>query len=59
MPYRIGKGKNKKCIFKKDTGKRVGCTKGSVKKYMQALHANVKEDTFTKRCRDLLREYRK
>lgn len=39
MPYKI-KGK---CIYKKDTGKKVGCTKGSVKKYMKALHANVKE----------------
>lgn len=39
MPYKI-KGK---CIYKKDTGKKVGCTTGSVKKYMKALHANVKE----------------
>jgi hypothetical protein len=39
MPYKI-KGK---CIYKKDTNKKVGCTKGSVKKYMKALHANVKE----------------
>lgn len=41
MPYKI-KGK---CIFRKDTGKKVGCTKGSVKKYLGALHANVKEST--------------
>lgn len=39
MPYKI-KGK---CIYKKNTDKKVGCTKGSVKKYMKALHANVKE----------------
>jgi hypothetical protein len=39
MPYKI-KGK---CIYKKDTDKKVGCTTGSVKKYMKALHANVKE----------------
>lgn len=39
MPYFA---KNK-CIYKKNTGKKVGCTKGSVKKYMKALHANVKE----------------
>jgi hypothetical protein len=39
MPYFT---KNK-CIYKKSTGKKVGCTKGSVKKYMKALHANVKE----------------
>jgi hypothetical protein len=39
MPYKI-KGK---CIYKKDTGKKVGCTEGSVEKYMKALHANVEE----------------
>jgi len=44
MPYTI-KGK---CIYKKDTGKKVGCTKGSVKKYMAALHSNVKEDIMKK-----------
>ena len=37
MPY-TAKGK---CVYKKDTGKKVGCTKGSVKKYLAALHANV------------------
>lgn len=39
MPYKV-KGK---CVYKKDTGKKVGCTKGSVKKYLAALHANVDE----------------
>ena len=39
MPYKT-KGK---CIYKKDTGKKVGCTTGSVEKYMSALHANIKE----------------
>ena len=37
MPYRI-KGK---CIYNKDTGKKLGCTKGSVKRYLAALYANV------------------
>ena len=41
MPYEI-KGK---CIFKKRTGKKVGCTKGSVKKYLAALQANVQESS--------------
>jgi hypothetical protein len=41
MPYTV-KGK---CIFKKDTGKKVGCTKGSVDKYLAALHANVDESS--------------
>ena len=49
MPYKI-KGK---CIYKKDTGKKVGCTKGSVKKYMKALHANVKESLDTSHAGDL------
>ena len=39
MPYKA-KGK---CVYRKDTGKKVGCTKGSVKKYLAALHANVKD----------------
>ena len=39
MPY-VAKGK---CVYKRDTGKKVGCTKGSVKKYLAALHANVNE----------------
>lgn len=39
MPYSI----RGKCIYKKDTGKKVGCTKGSVKRYLSALHANVSD----------------
>ncbi len=39
MPYEV-KGK---CIFKKDGGAKVGCTKGDVKKYLAALHANANE----------------
>lgn len=39
MPYKV-KGK---CVYKKDTSKKVGCTKGSVKKYLAALHINAKE----------------
>ena len=39
MPYKS----QGKCIYKKNTGKKVGCTTGSVDKYMSALHANVKE----------------
>jgi len=43
MPYKI----SGKCIYKKkpdgSLGKKVGCTKGDVDKYMAALQANVKE----------------
>jgi len=37
MPYSI----RGKCIYKKDTGKKVGCTKGNVQRYLRALYANV------------------
>jgi len=37
MPYKA-KGK---CVYKADTSKKVGCTKGPVSKYLAALHANV------------------
>ena len=41
MPYKV-KGQ---CVYKKDTGKKVGCTKGDVDKYLAALHANVDESS--------------
>jgi DNA-binding ferritin-like protein len=56
MPY-TAKGK---CVYKKDTGKKVGCTTGSVKKYLAALHANVDEGTGGSRiieAIDILAEY--
>ena len=39
MPYKV-KGK---CIYKKDSGKKVGCTTGPVKKYLAALNINAHE----------------
>jgi predicted DNA-binding protein YlxM (UPF0122 family) len=39
MPYKV-KGK---CVYKKEDNTKVGCTKGSVDKYLAALHANVDE----------------
>ena len=30
-----------KCVYKKGTDEKVGCTKGPVKKYLAALYANV------------------
>lgn len=39
MPYKT-KGK---CVYKK-SGKKVGCTKGKVRNYLSALHANVKNE---------------
>ena len=37
MPY-TARGK---CVYRKDTGKKVGCTTGPVKKYLAALHINT------------------
>lgn len=39
MPYK-SKGS---CVYKKDTGEKVGCTKGSVKKYLKALNMYVQD----------------
>lgn len=39
MPYTV-KGK---CVYKKDGGAKVGCTKGSVQDYLAALYANTDE----------------
>lgn len=44
MPYKV-KGK---CVYKKDDNTKVGCTKGSVDKYLAALHANVDESNTLK-----------
>ena len=37
MPYTV----RGHCVYKKDTGKKVGCTKGDVKKYLAALHMHA------------------
>jgi len=52
MPY-VAKGK---CVYKKHGGAKVGCTKGSTKKYLAALHANVKENVFNKMFDEVLTE---
>lgn len=48
MPYTYKKqivdGKKKYCVYKKDTGKKVGCTKQTkkaLKKYLNALYLNA------------------
>jgi len=43
MPYTHRKVGNKQCVYKKDDGTKVGCTKGPVEKYLAALYANVDE----------------
>lgn len=43
MPY-IRKGK---CVYRRDTGKKVGCSSSveKAKKYLKALHINVTESS--------------
>jgi hypothetical protein len=43
MPYTHRKVGNKQCVFKKEDGKKMGCTSGSIEKYLRALHANADE----------------
>lgn len=46
MPYTHKKVGDRYCVYKKDTGKKVGCTDGNkeaLRKYMSALHINAKE----------------
>jgi hypothetical protein len=43
MPYKTKKIGDKHCVYKKDTGAKVGCTKGSIDKYLAALHINANE----------------
>ncbi len=44
MPYTHRKEGNKTCVYKKEDGSKVGCTSGSVKKYLAALHMHENED---------------
>lgn len=47
MPYTVRKVDGKYCVFKKDGGKKVGCTKGTEtakKKYLAALHSNTEDE---------------
>ena len=54
MPYKT----RGNCVYKKDTGKKVGCTTGSLKKYLAALHINAHEGkTITQK--DILAQVRK
>jgi hypothetical protein len=50
MPYEI----RGKCIYKKDGGAKVGCTKGDVHKYMAALHTNVVNEEATEKYNDII-----
>ncbi len=46
MPYTHKKVGDQYCVYKKDTGKKVGCTDGTkeaLNKYIAALHMNAKK----------------
>lgn len=53
MPY-IRKGK---CVYRKDTGKKVGCSKSAdkAKKYLKKLY--MVENTFDKTFNKLINQY--
>jgi hypothetical protein len=46
MPFTHRKtGPNKVCVYKKDTGEKVGCTTpGNLNKYLAELHIHSKEN---------------
>jgi hypothetical protein len=56
MPYKTKKVGNKTCVYKKYGGKRIGCTSGNPKKYLGALHTNVKENVIENICNEVLKE---
>jgi hypothetical protein len=60
MPYTARKVGDQYCVFKKDSGEKVGCTDGnkeSLRKYMAALHINAKENTMKiSELRSMIRE---
>ncbi len=59
MPYSVRKVNGKYCVFKKDGGKKVGCTKGTEttkKKYLAALHANADEEESKKTFKEFFEE---
>jgi len=53
MPY-TSRGK---CVYKKDTGEKVGCTKGSVKKYLTALRMNAESVDMRKIVREEIEDF--
>ena len=52
MPYEA----RGKCVYKKDTGKKVGCTDGSVKDYLAALYTNTHERLTKEKLVEFIKE---
>lgn len=63
MPLTHRKVKGKQCVYKKSTGKKIGCTTGPLQKYLAALAINANESkTFKKKTisqQDILAGVRK
>jgi hypothetical protein len=60
MPYNVRKERGKYCVYKKDGGRKVGCTKGTKeakKKYLAALHAAEDEESFDSEASKILERY--
>lgn len=59
MPYTYKLEKGEYCVYKKDSGEKVGCTDGnkeSLKKYLGALHMNERKKlTAEQKLRKLIR----
>ena len=52
MPYKYKKVGDQYCVYKKDTGKKVGCTKGTkkaLKKYLTALRMHAESFKYIKK----------
>lgn len=57
MPYKTKKVGSKTCVYKKQGGKKVGCTTGPIKKYLGALHTHEsKTNILDKMFNDIIKE---
>lgn len=59
MPYTYKKIGNKYCVYNKNTGKKIGCTTGSIKKYLAALYANApdaKKEELKNKIKKIIKE---
>ena len=44
MPYTVKDEDGKKCVYKKDSKEKVGCTDGPIEDYLGALYAAERKD---------------
>ena len=56
MPYTYKKEASQYCVYKKDTGEKVGCTDGNreaLNRYLAAIHTNVKKEAVAQQIENL------